>query len=105
VIPAPPLGPRERHQDLADAHQRLCEIAPQFSRGREDDRPSLKRGTMKLKNRDWTDGELRLKAIDTPLLQQDRTVRAALLTLAIFGVAALTGVVSYLVWPYCIPGL
>jgi hypothetical protein len=60
---------------------------------------------MKLKNRDWTDVELRLKAVDTPLLQQDRTVRAALLTLAIFGVAALAGIVGYLVWPYCIPGL
>ena len=64
-----------------------------------------KRGTMKLKNRDWTDVEQKLKAIDTPLLQQDRTVRATLLTLAIFGVAALIGVVGYLVWPYCIPGL
>jgi hypothetical protein len=63
------------------------------------------RGSMKLKNRDWTDVEQRLKAVDTPLLQQDRTVRAALLTLAIFGVAALTGIVGYLVWPYCIPGL
>jgi hypothetical protein len=62
-------------------------------------------GTMKLKNRDWTNGELRLKTIDTPLLQQDRTVRAALLTIAIFGVAALAGIVGYLVWPYCIPGL
>jgi hypothetical protein len=59
---------------------------------------------MKLKNRDWTD-EQRLKAIDTPLLQQDRTVRAASLTLAVFGVAALIGIVSYLVWPYSIPGL
>jgi hypothetical protein len=49
--------------------------------------------------------EQRLKAIDTPLLQQDRTVRAALLTLAIFGVAALAGIVGYLVWPYSIPGL
>ena len=83
----------------------LCEIAPQFSRGREDDRPSLKRGTMKLKNRDWTDGELRLKAVDTPLLQQDRVVRASLLAIVIFGVAALAGVVSYLAWPTLTPGL
>jgi hypothetical protein len=60
---------------------------------------------MKLKNRDWTDGEQRLKAVDTPLLQQDRTVRAALLIIIIFGVAALTAIVGYLVWPYCIPGL
>jgi hypothetical protein len=60
---------------------------------------------MKLKNRHWTDVEQRLKAIDTPLLQQDRTVRVALLTLAIFDVAALAGIVGYLVWPYSIPGL
>jgi hypothetical protein len=60
---------------------------------------------MKLKNRDWTDLERRLEAVDSPLLQQDRIVRAALLTIAIFGIAALAGVVSYLVWPYCIPGL
>jgi hypothetical protein len=60
---------------------------------------------MKLKNRDWTEAEQRLKAVDSPLLQQDRIVRAALLTIAIFGIAALAGVVSYLVWPYCIPGL
>jgi hypothetical protein len=60
---------------------------------------------MKLKNRDWTDLDLRLKAADTPLLQQDRTVRAALLITVIFGVAALTGIVGYLVWPYSIPGL
>jgi len=53
---------------------------------------------MKLKNRDWTDVEQRLKAADSPLLQQDRIVRAALLTIAIFGVAALA-------WPYCVPGL
>jgi hypothetical protein len=60
---------------------------------------------MKLKNRDWTDVEQRLKAVDAPLLQQDRTVRAALLTIVIFGMAALAGVVGYLVWPYCISGL
>jgi hypothetical protein len=82
-----------------------CEIAPRFSRRREDGRTPPKRGTMKLKNHDWTDGEQRLKAIDTPLLQQDRTVRAALLTLAVFGVAALIGIVGYLVWTYCISGL
>jgi hypothetical protein len=60
---------------------------------------------MKLKNRDWTEAERRLKAVDTPLLQQDKTVRAALLTVVIFGMAALAGVVGYLVWPYCISGL
>jgi hypothetical protein len=60
---------------------------------------------MKPKNRDWTDVEQRLKAIDTPLLQQDRIVRATLLTLAISGVAALAAIVGYLVWPYSIPGL
>jgi hypothetical protein len=60
---------------------------------------------MKLKNRDWTEAERRLKAVDTPLLQQDRIVRATLLTLATFGVAALIGIVGYLVWPYCISGL
>jgi nitrate reductase NapE component len=38
-------------------------------------------------------------------LQQDRTVRAALLTIVIFGMAALAGVVGYLVWQYCISGL
>ncbi len=59
---------------------------------------------MKLKNRDWTDGELRLKAVDTPLLQQDRIVRATLLGIVIFSVAALVGVVSYLAWPSSIPG-
>jgi hypothetical protein len=60
---------------------------------------------MKLKNRDWTDGELRLKAVDTPLLQQDRIVRATLLGIVIFSVAALVGVVSYLAWPASTPGL
>ena len=60
---------------------------------------------MKLKNRDWTEAERRLKAVDSPLLQQDRTVRAALLAIVIFGMAALAGVVGYLVWPYCISGL
>ena len=60
---------------------------------------------MKLKNRDWTDEELRLKAVDTPLLQQDRVVRASLLAIAIFGVAALAGVVSYLACPSSVPGL
>jgi hypothetical protein len=59
---------------------------------------------MKLKNRDWTELEQRLKAVDAPLLQQDRTVRAALLIIVIFSMAALAGVIGYLVWPYWIPG-
>jgi hypothetical protein len=60
---------------------------------------------MELKDRDWTERERRLKAVDIPLLQQDRLVRTALLTIVLFGVAALTGVVGYLAWPYSIPGL
>ena len=60
---------------------------------------------MKLKNRDWTERERRLKAVDTPLLQQDRIVRAALLTIVLFGMAALAGVVGYLAWPHSILGL
>ena len=60
---------------------------------------------MKLKDRDLTERERRLKAVDTPLLQQDRLVRTALLTIVLFGVAALTGVVGYLAWPYPILGL
>jgi hypothetical protein len=54
-------------------------------------------GSMKLKDRGLTEREERLNAADTPLLQQDRIVRAALLTIVLFGVAALAGVVSYLV--------
>ena len=52
---------------------------------------------MKLKNRDLTERERRLTAVDTPLLQQDRLVRTALLTVVVVGVAALAGVVGYLV--------
>jgi hypothetical protein len=52
---------------------------------------------MKLKDRGLTEREQRLNAADTPLLQQDRLVHAALLTIVLFGVAALAGVVSYLV--------
>ena len=54
-------------------------------------------GSMKLKDRDLTERERRLKAVDIPLLQQDRLVRTALLTIVLFGVAALAGVVSDLV--------
>lgn len=53
--------------------------------------------SMKFKDRDLTEREWRLTAVDTPLLQQDRLVRAALLTIVLFGVAALAGVVGYLV--------
>jgi hypothetical protein len=60
---------------------------------------------MELKNHDCTEREQRLGAVDSPLLQQDKTVRAALLFIVIFGVAALAGVVTYLAWPYSIPGL
>ena len=60
---------------------------------------------MELKDRDWTERERRLKAVDIPLLQQDRLVRTALLTIVLFGVAALAGVVGYLAWPYSILGL
>ena len=52
---------------------------------------------MKLKNRDLTEREQRLKAANSPLLQQDRLVRAALLAIVLVGVAALAGVVGYLV--------
>ena len=67
-----------------------------FARTREDGRSQVG-GSMKLKDRDLTERERRLKAVDTPLLQQDRLVRAALLTIVLFGVAALAGVVSDLV--------
>jgi hypothetical protein len=60
---------------------------------------------MKLKNLDHTEREQRPRAVDSPLLQQDKTVRAALLFIVIFGVATLVGVVVYLAWPYSIPGL
>ena len=60
---------------------------------------------MKFKDRDLTERERRLKAVDIPLLQQDRLVRTALLTIVLFGVAALAGVVGYLAWPYSILGL
>jgi hypothetical protein len=60
---------------------------------------------MKSKQRDLTELERRLGAADSRLLQHDRTVCAALLVIAIFGVAALAGVAGYLAWPYSIPGL
>ena len=51
---------------------------------------------MKLKQRDWTEGEQRLAAVPQPL-QQGRMTRAALLAIVLFPVAVLAGVVSYLV--------
>jgi hypothetical protein len=51
---------------------------------------------MKLKQRDWTEGERRLAAVPQPL-QQDRITRAALLAVVLFAVAVLAGLVSYLV--------
>ena len=75
-----------------------------FARTREDGRSQVG-GSMKFKDHNLTERERRLKAVDTPLLQQARIVRAALLTIVLFGVAALAGVVSYLAWPYSIPGL
>jgi hypothetical protein len=62
-------------------------------------------GTMNPKNRNSTEFEQRLKATDSPPLQEDRAVRAALLFIVIFGVASLAGVFVYLAWPYSIPGL
>ena len=54
-------------------------------------------GTMKLKNRDWIEGEQRLRATDFQLLPDNRTVRTALLVIAALGVAALAWMVIYLV--------
>jgi hypothetical protein len=90
---------------VASSVNAILRNAPRFSWERQDGRSFLTGGIMKLKQRDWTDVEHRLKAVDSPLLQKDRIMRAALLTIAIFGVAALAGVVGYLAWPYCIPGL
>jgi cell division septal protein FtsQ len=54
---------------------------------------------MKLKNRDWTEQEQKLRAASAPILQQARTVRTALLFIVIFGAAALAWVIAYLAWP------
>ncbi len=40
---------------------------------------------MKLKNHDWIEAERRLGAADSQLVQEDRTIRTALLALAVFG--------------------
>jgi hypothetical protein len=76
-----------------------------FSRRREDGRPPLNGVIMRLKNLDHTEREQRPRAVASPLLQEDKTVRAALLFIVIFGVATLVGVVVYLAGPYSIPGL
>ncbi|MBL0403705.1 hypothetical protein JKG68_06995 [Microvirga aerilata] len=52
---------------------------------------------MKLKNYDWDDLERRLGTTDSRLVRDSRSVRAALLALAVFGVAVLAGVAVYLV--------
>ena len=52
---------------------------------------------MKLKNRDWTEGEQKLGAAGSQLLEQDRIVRAGLLIIAVIGVAALAWMVIILV--------
>jgi uncharacterized membrane protein len=52
---------------------------------------------MKLKNRDQTELERRLEAIDSQFLQQERITRAAMLAGLIFGMAVLAMVASYLV--------
>ncbi len=53
--------------------------------------------TMKLKNRDWTEGERRLGAADSQLLPDNRIVRAALLAIAACGVAVLAWMAVYLI--------
>jgi hypothetical protein len=52
---------------------------------------------MKLKNRDWTDGERRLGAADFQLLPNTRIVRTTLLAIAAFGLAALAWMAVYLI--------
>ncbi len=53
-------------------------------------------GTMKFKNCDLNEGELRLGAADFQL-SQDRIVRTGLLAIVAFGVAALVWMAVYLV--------
>jgi len=60
---------------------------------------------MKLKNRDQTELERRLQAIDSQFVQQDRIIRAATLAGLIFGVVVLATVASYLVCLSWITGL
>jgi|EndMetStandDraft_2_1072991.scaffolds.fasta_scaffold6497198_1 uncharacterized membrane protein len=60
---------------------------------------------MKLKNRDKTELERRLEAIDAQFVQHDRMIQAAMLAGLIFGVAVLAVVASYLVCLSWITGL
>jgi hypothetical protein len=52
---------------------------------------------MKLKNRDWTDGERRLGAANSQFLPDNRLVRAALLAITAVGLAALAWMAVYLI--------
>ncbi len=55
-------------------------------------------GTMKLKDRDWTEVERRFGATGSELMQEDKTVRAAFLALAVSGAAVLVGMAVYLIF-------
>ncbi len=59
---------------------------------------------MKLKNRDWTEGERRLGTVGSRLEQQDRIVCTALSAIIVFGVAVLAVVAGYLVCLSWLPG-
>ncbi len=52
---------------------------------------------MKLKSRDLNEGEQKLEAADAQIFR-DKLLRAGMLAIAIFGVAALAGVAVYLIW-------
>ncbi len=53
---------------------------------------------MKLKHRDWTEVERRFGATGSELMQEDKTVRAAFLALAVSGAAVLVGMAVYLIF-------
>ncbi len=55
---------------------------------------------MKLKNRDWTEVEQRFGVTGPKLLQENQSVRAALLATVICCVAILAGMAFYLVCVY-----
>jgi hypothetical protein len=52
---------------------------------------------MKHKNREWTELEQRLGVASPELLDGDKTIRAALLALAVIGVAVLSGALVFLI--------
>ena len=52
---------------------------------------------MKFTNRDWTDMERRLGVADSQLMPDNRIVRATLLAITAFGVAALAWMAAYLI--------